>query len=582
MSTLTPNYVDLDFTTVKTKIEEQLGESNLLNNLNYAGSNISILIELFAYLSELSTFYLNKIAKNVYLDSADVYENVSRLAQLVGYYPRGYLAADGSIKLTILGNVSEGSTVTIPAWSEVWTTPPTEEDAYISGTDAIYYVIPNEVSLAYPDDFTLNETTGYYEYSDINVKQGVVRSYSYTGADLVDNIIYLPLLNFDHDQDLEDAVPSVQIIINDEEWTRINDFYEDLSGLYNSDQVYVLRYNKYKNYVIEFSDTRSVPSTTDIIEVKLIETLGDEGAVGSDWITQATSDLITILTSAGSEYNLDVDDFVINNDANTTGADDPENIATIKENARGMAFTQYRCVTKQDYINYLLLHPNISDANVWGEQEQNPTTNGNVQNYNKVYISIVPESPWDNKLIYTIDENDIQIASEYDSSFLTTISEYLEPRKMISTYESFIVPDFVYFMFSVSVRIKSNYRYIEVLKDLRNKLSYYFVPENRSFGEKFSFNDMIDFIFDQTQVSSTNNFSKTAGIINLNIRDISIYDIYTKSWRNPYSYGSESYPKVLYYDTSTWDENQLKVLQLNYNQFPFLSLTNCTFSEETY
>jgi hypothetical protein len=582
MAELTPKYLDLDFNTLKTKIVEQLSEDLTFNNYNYAGSNITILIELMAYLGELSTYYLNKIAKNVYLDSASIYENVSRLAQLVGYYPQGYRSSEATLKLTIKDNVQENSTIRIYSWSPCWTTPPTEEDAYISGTDTIYFAVPSNVILTYPTDFTYNDDTGYYDYSGIDVKQGVIKTYSYYGSDLVDNTLYLPFVNFDHDINSGDSVPSVEVSINDEIWTRINDFYESVTDLEENDKVYVFRYNKYEKYTIEFSDARTVPATTDRIEITLLESLGADGNVGAEWITQSANDFITVTTSAGVPYYLQTADYAITNESGAINGADPEEIPDIKENARNMANAQYRCVTKNDYIGYLLQHTSVSDANVWGEQEQNPLTNGDVKNYNKVYISIVPIEPWTDKLEYTLDSNNVKIASAYNTAFLTDISEYLEPRKMLSAYEEYVLPDFTYFKFTFSMKLKTNYRFIEVSTDLRDKLEYYFVPENRNFGEKLSFNDMISFLLDTTEKSSSNSFSKVAGIANLNIRDLAVYNTITKTWINPYESTSELYPRYISYDTSFWGENTMKVVQLGFNQFPILVKADCEILEETY
>ncbi|MFA5025018.1 MAG: hypothetical protein WC503_00725 [Candidatus Shapirobacteria bacterium] len=582
-SVLMPNFVDMDFSTIKAKIQEQLELSSTFNNINYSGGNITVLVELISYLAELNTFYLNKIAKNCYIDSADIYENVSRLAQLVGYYPKGYVSARTTLKLTILDNVIPNSTIRIYPWTDVWTSPPTEEDAYISGTEAIYFSTSESTILVYPDDFTLNETTEYYEYSGINVSQGRVKSYQYYGRDLVDNKIYLSPLTFGCDDDTLDGIPSIKLEVNGTEWTRIDDFYEDLSGLYaDDDNVYTLRYDKYENYIIEFSEARNIPISTDLIEVTLLETLGEDGNVGSGWITQANNDLITVTTSAGVVYNLDTADFSINNESGAIGGSSPETIDQIKENTKNITHAQYRCVTKSDYTGYLIQHSTILDANVWGEQEQNPITNGDVRNYNKVYLSIVPEEPWTDKLIYYTNDDGINIATSYDSDYMTLISEYLEPRKMLCAYEEFVIPDFTYFKFTLSIKIRSNYRFIEVQKDLKDKLEYYFLPTNRSFNEKISFNEIVYFLLDLNQKTITNSFSKVAGILNLNIREISFYDKIGQIWINPYNYDSSYYPKYIYYDTAHWEENLLKVIQLDQNQFPYLSVSDCVILEETY
>jgi hypothetical protein len=579
---LQPNYVDIDFSTLKAKLQEQLEQSLLFNNYNYEGSNITILIELISYLGELTTFYLNKIAQNVFIDSATIYENVSRLAQLVGYYPKGYRSSEGTIRIVLFRSIENNSTITIPAWSQCYTIPPTEEDAYVSGTVSIDFTNPNEVILEFPNDFTLN-SDGYYEYDGIYLKQGTVKNYSYSGSDLVDNQIYLPIVNFDHDQNLDDVYPSVEVKVNNEAWSRVNDFYEDVAGLPDNDKVYAFRFNKYQNYVIEFSDTRNIPQSSDKIDIILIESLGADGNVGANWITASSNSFVSVTTSADVTYNLSTSDFAIINDSPMVGGDNPDSIDAIKNAAKNQALSQYRCVTRSDYKTYLNEHELIVVSNVWGEQEQNAETNGYTGNYNKTYVSVVPEEPWDGKIDYYTDSNGISVVTGYNSSFLSTISTYLEPRKMLCAYEEYVIPDFIYFKFITSMRLKTNYRFIEVRKDVKDKIDYYFSFENRDFGEKISFNDLTSFILDTTRVSSTNNFAKVAGILNLNIRNIAIYEKGTKVWINPYPATGTTYPKYISYeDTEYWDENVLKVIQLGFNQFPAVSINECVFLEESF
>ena len=58
-STLIPNYVDMDFNTLKARFKEQLEKNAMFNNYNYEGGNITVILESLAYLTELNTYYLN-------------------------------------------------------------------------------------------------------------------------------------------------------------------------------------------------------------------------------------------------------------------------------------------------------------------------------------------------------------------------------------------------------------------------------------------------------------------------------------------------------------------------------------------
>jgi hypothetical protein len=96
-----PDYLNLDFNTFKENVINSLKETETFKDYNFEGSNISVLIELIAYLSELNTYYLNRISKNLYFDSVDMYENANRLANFVGYSPKGSIGANTLLTMEI-------------------------------------------------------------------------------------------------------------------------------------------------------------------------------------------------------------------------------------------------------------------------------------------------------------------------------------------------------------------------------------------------------------------------------------------------------------------------------------------------
>jgi len=113
MSDLVPNYLSTDFSTLVTRLREQIRDSGKFTDINYEGSNLNILIELFAYIAELNTYYINKLAKNSFIDTADIYENVHRLSNLLGYNPKGYISSTGTVNITISDNSLVGKTLTV-------------------------------------------------------------------------------------------------------------------------------------------------------------------------------------------------------------------------------------------------------------------------------------------------------------------------------------------------------------------------------------------------------------------------------------------------------------------------------------
>ena len=110
MAEFIPSYLEIDFLTLVDKFREELKESDVYRDYDFEGANISILIELMSYVGELTTFFTNKIAKNVYLETADVYEAANRLARQIGYEPKGIRSARATLTVAVTGtNPGAGS-----------------------------------------------------------------------------------------------------------------------------------------------------------------------------------------------------------------------------------------------------------------------------------------------------------------------------------------------------------------------------------------------------------------------------------------------------------------------------------------
>lgn len=590
MSEIFPSYVDMNFDSIKQDIQDKMSESPVFQDYKYDASNITILIELMAYLGELTTYYVNKLAKNVYIDTVDLRENVIRLGYLVGYYPKGDISARTTLTVEVpSGTCNTGDRLRANAWKELTT------------NDAIQYD-DNVITFTSTNDSYVDVTNGDAStFISVPVAQGTFTRLEYHGSDLIDETLYLPLSDYGYDDNITDSYPSVQVRIGGEGtsvetdtgdiWTRIPDFYYDISGLpgldEDNDNVYTMRYNKYGQYIIRFSSVRNVPTTNQLIVVYLIETLGVNGNIGAkntatgDGISNPEDGFITVIPTVGSAYNLTSDQFTITHSAATGGSAEETN-DEIKAGIEGMVNSQYRCVTSSDYQSYLESHTLVSNALAWGERDvclrTVPASAGNILDYNKVYLSINP-SDWTGNLNYVTNSDGINIAGSYTTSFIETISEYLEPRKMLCAYEEYVVPDFTYFRFNISVKIKSNYRFENVRNDILEKLIYYFT--DREFGEVLSFMSIANYIMDYSITSSDSNFSYVKGIYYLNIRDIDFYNLDTETFINPFDYGSTTYPQwAVSPDTTNWEENTLRDIQLDFNQFPMIDITNCIITED--
>jgi len=562
MSQLVPDYLSIDFTTLVSRIKQQLATSEIFQDYNYEGSNMAILIELLAYVGEINVYLLNKIAKNVHIDTADIYEAVSRGSRMMGYEPKGAISARGTVTVSVSG-ITPNNQLLLSEFTQVEC--PTEFD-----TDG------NSIKYATVIPYTLTPTGSSYEFN-IEVKQGEVTNLTgYTGNDLVDNQLILPS-NYAYDNDLDDIYPSLELYIDDSKWTRVGDFYDELSPLRTEDDVYMFIFDKYERSKVMFNSSRNVPGSDAEIRLKVLKTLGAAGNVAIGAITGIPTEFI--YDSTAGEW-LDPLKITIINTAEAVGGANKESIAEIKNNAQSGLRSQFRNVTTNDYQTHLEIRSDVDQGNAWGEQDLTPS--GSVSEFNKVYLSVIP-STWNTRTInvnYTPwttawdVSGAIMVPSGYNPIFERELKNWIEPRKMISTYEKFKLPALVYFSFEFSVRRKRTFNFNLISRDLKNKLIYYFRSKNQDFGSIINFNDILEYLINTNEISTDDTFSNIKGIRNLNLRDIDINVTI-------YEYNTAGdYPHYIELSTEYEGENTLRRIQLGPRQFPILQADTITISEE--
>jgi len=566
MSELIPEYLSIDFSTIVAKIKEELAASDnqVFRDLNYEGSNISLLIELVAYIGELNVYYLNKLAKNIYMETADIYEAVNRKARFVGYEPKGYRSG----KLTLTAVVANCPTtgIKVPAWKEI------DSGELNDDGEAIKYITTAVVTESTP--------TSAFTFS-IPVRQGeLVTLPVYTGSDLVDNELILPS-DYAYDDDLDDDYPTIEVnvktdYITYDKWTRVDDFYDEATLLNDDDDLYTFVYDKYKRSKVVFHSSRNVPASDVDILIKVIKCLGSTGSVGAS-VAGWSPEEEFIYDTTGLKY-LNNSTITISNSGASIGASEPETVDEIKENAKSALHAQFRNVTSTDYISNLESRSDIIAANAWGEQDIAPS--GSVPEYNKVYISVIPSS-WGTGSISTSasifitdwgTSESIDIPVSFSSVWADTLKDYMEPRKMLSAYEVFQEPELIYFSFDIGVRIKRLYSLADVSEAILNKMIYYFRNANMDFNSTINFMDILSFVTDTSLISPTDSFTNIKGISNFIIREINTsVSVYDYNIASNYPYYTE--------DAYTGD-NLLRPIKLGHNQFPVLSSGTIRFTEE--
>jgi hypothetical protein len=572
MAEFTPEYLSIDFISLIEKFKTELGKSDIFKDYDFEGSNIAILMELNAYVSELNTFFINKVAKNTFLETADVYEAANRLARQQGYEAKGTRSARCTIQLTVSG-ANAGDIIRVLPWKQL-----NSGRSDIDGNEILFATTASvQVTAA-----------GGLQTIDVPIRQGeLITLTGYTGDDLIDNELILPT-EYGYDDDLTDEYPSIRVAVNDIQWTRLSDFYLDVLTP-NSDDVYMFIYDRYRRNKVVFNQGRNVPAETDTISIIALDSLGTNGSIGADvdetWSIEST-ELVEITPSGGIPYYVNNDTLTISLTTASIGAAAAETIDEIRFNSQSALRAQFRNVNANAYNSYLSARSDVIKANAYGEQDLVPSGAGDPEEYNVVHISVIPEAYASNTIqvsagSFTTDwglTGSIDVPTVYSTSWADELLLYLRPRKMICAYEIMEVPDLVYFSFEIGIRKKRIYEFIDIQTDVLAKLVYYFREENQEFNSEIDFNDITEYLVDTTEVAPDNNFENIRGIRNLNIRDINVSKTVYEYNVNPDN--PNLFPK---WTIAPWTnrDNMLRPIQLGLNQFPYLSSDTVRIVEET-
>ena len=152
---------DLDFNDIKSNLKRFLQSQSQFQDYDFEGSGLSILIDILSYNTHYMAYLANMSTNELYLDSADIRNNIVSLAKMLGYTPNSPRAPKSSINIVV--NNGTGTSITM-AKGTVFTT---------TLGDTTYQYINNE-------DITTTPVDGVFTFSNVT-------SVSYTHLTLPTN-----------------------------------------------------------------------------------------------------------------------------------------------------------------------------------------------------------------------------------------------------------------------------------------------------------------------------------------------------------------------------------------------------------
>jgi len=330
---------DYDFDAIKVNLKSFLQGQSQFQDYDFEGSSLNILLDILSYNTHYMAYLANMATNEVYLDSADIRNNIVSLAKMIGYTPSSPRAPMASIDITLNG--ATGTSVTM-AKGTVFTT---------TVNDTSYQYITNS-------DFTTTPIAGVYKFSGVPIYEGTLVTFKYT--------------NDVTDEDQKFVIPSNKVdtstlqvkVQNSSSDTTTETF--SLAGGYNgttdASKVYFLQEGKDGRYEVYFGDGINGKALVDgnIVILEYIVTNIEESNGASSFSLSGTIggfSNVTISTVSASQ-----------------GGNAGETNDSIKLNAPLQYAAQDRAVTTTDYETLVKsIYPNALSVSAWGgEDDETP------------------------------------------------------------------------------------------------------------------------------------------------------------------------------------------------------------------
>jgi hypothetical protein len=346
------NISDLDFDQIKTNLRTFLQSQSEFQDYNFEGSGLSIMLDVLSYNTHYLAFLANMSTNEIYLDSADIRNNIVSLAKMIGYTPSSPRAPRADVDIVI--NNATGTSVTM-----------NKGTVFTSTVDNTQYQYVNN------EDITIVPASGVYRFSNVTLYEGTLVTFKYTvDSNDPDQRFVIP----SNKADTSTLKVSVQNSAQDTT-TSTYTFASNYSSVTSTTKSFFLQEAEDGKFEVYFGDgvTGAAVDDGNIVILEYIVTNKTESNGASSF---------TLSGNIGG-----FSDVAITTNSASQGGADAETSDSIKFNAPLSYAAQNRAVTTSDYEVFVRnLYPNALSVSAWGGEDDE------VPVYGVVKISINPLS----------------------------------------------------------------------------------------------------------------------------------------------------------------------------------------------
>lgn len=413
------------------------------------------LVEAFAYLGDLMSFYIDRVANESYISTATQRESVYNLAKTYGYTPAGYKSATVQLKFTNNSDVD----IDVPDRTVVY-------GDIVSGANND---IVQQVYFTTNSGSTTTVSAGGYQY--ISAANG--QSVSLVSADANSYGEYIGSSDGTPNQVFalgQSPVVDGSITVYIKDGTSYSKWKEVKHILDNgpSDQVFTTFSDSDNNIYIQFGNGVSGLIPVNLKEIRALYTVG--GGVLGNVLNGTLTNIEYVPGLNTNDFAAFVSAISVLNEQVAVGGTDPDDINTVRYLAPLYLTANTRAVTLSDF-NSLAIGAGAGKANAISGTNWTSVT---------MYISPVRNST-DNDLAPGLDSSGTP-TTEFTNLSATVVSA-LTPNLLIGTSLTIQPPTYVDIIVAIQYQANPQYTITEVESAIKaaivNTYGYY----NNSFAQ---------------------------------------------------------------------------------------------------
>ena len=353
-------FTNLNFEDIKSSIKDYLRENSNFSDMDFEGSNLSVIVNLLAYNSYTTAYNSNMIVNETFIDSATLRENVVSLARNIGYVPRSKRAAKMLVNYSITGISTSTTTITFQ--------PGIIANGTVSNVNYLFSI---------PEKVTGTALSGEAA-GTIEMFQGQYLESRFVINDSQPNQRFII-----PNSGVDTSTIRVNVKENNSSTTATEyKLVDNIIGVTSTSNIYLIQETTDEKYEVLFGDGifGSKLDNGNVIDISYIKTEGKNGngvarvsfaGVVADQDGATETDLITNISPQYPSEN----------------GDDIEDLRSVRYYAPRLYSSQHRAVTASDYEAIVpSVYANIESVSAFGGEELTPPK------YGRVYIAAKPKN----------------------------------------------------------------------------------------------------------------------------------------------------------------------------------------------